>query len=145
MKAVFKQVNFNKEVQTKFGSTMYAFNVKYTIPNGEDRFGSFLCKDKNKPPFEAGQEYDILEDPKEYNGKTYYNVKPYKQASQSGYSKQRKVEQTKYAGFAVSYVKDLLCKGVIICQTEEEMMEVWKGRSKEIFDHMVALDKSNES
>jgi hypothetical protein len=52
--------------------TLYGFYV--TFENGDN--GKYNSKDPNQTKFEVGQEatYDYI--PREYNGKTYYTVKP---------------------------------------------------------------------
>jgi len=57
--------------QGQYG-TLYGFYV--TFENGDN--GKYNSKDPNQTKFEVGQEatYDYI--PREYNGKTYYTVKP---------------------------------------------------------------------
>lgn len=140
MKAIITKVTFDKEVKTQFG-LMFQMRAFYN-----DKQATFLSKSKEKTPYKIGEENEFNEIPREYNGNTYYNIKPIKQQFQknSNYGKNLKREQSRYSGFAVSYVKDLIMRGVLIHETPEEMMEEWKRLSTDIFNHMVELDKSME-
>lgn len=133
MKAIIKSINFNKEVDTKFG-TMFQYYVSY-----DDKHASFICKAKDKYPFKIDEENEFIETEREYNGKIYYNIKAVQQnKGYSNYSRSVKKEQSKYSGFAVSYVKDLIIAGEI-------KIKDWETASKKIFDFMVELDKEAES
>lgn len=144
MKIKVNKVTFRSEVKTQFG-VMYGYNVNYLTENNVERWGSFLAKEMDKPSFSEGQEYEVQETEKEQNGKIYYSIKLFKPASNSQYGKAKTREQTKYSGFAVSYVKDLFAHGVIIEENDEKLMEKWKKLSTEIFWHMVELDKKLDS
>ena len=106
MKAVIKKVLYNKEVQTKFG-VMHNFKVYYN-----DREASFLSKSKDQNYFVEGKEAEFVESEREYNGQTYYNVKPQSKGN-SGYSRKVQQEQSRYSGFSMSYAKDLVVSGKI--------------------------------
>ena len=130
MKAVIKEINYDKEVNTKFG-IMQSYYVSYN-----DKGASFLCKEKDKYSFKVGEENEFIETSREYNGKTYYNIKAIQpQKGNSNYGKALKREQSKYSGFAVSYVKDLII-------AKEIKIEDWEKASEKIFNFMVKLDKS---
>lgn len=131
MKAIIKTVKWNKEVETKFG-IMQSFYVTYN-----DRSASFMCKNKENPPFEEGKEYEFNETEREYQGKTYYNIKPL-QENKGGFNRAVKREQSKYSGFAMSYAKDLVISGKI------ELKDISLYTEK-MFDLMVKLDKTLES
>jgi hypothetical protein len=132
MKAVITKITFNKEYETKFG-TMNQFDVWY-----DEKRASFSSKSNPQNVFIEGQENEFTEEPREYNGKTYITIKPIKkQWNNSGYGKAVKKEQSKYSGFAVSYVKDLII-------ADKLDIKQWKQASKDIFDFMVELDKSIE-
>jgi len=133
MKALITEINFNKEIETKFG-LMYQYYVNYN-----NKVGTFLCKQKDKYTFKVGEENEFIETEKEYNGKLFYNIKAIRDnPGGSNYSRAVKKEQSKYSGFAVSYVKDLIIAGEI-------KIADWEKASKKIFDFMVNLDKENES
>ena len=132
MKAIIKSVEFVKEYETKFG-IMFEHRVKY-----DDKTASYSCKTKEQKVFIVGQEKEFEETQKDYNGTTYYNIKPLTQNNLSGYAKNLKKEQSRYSGFAVSYVKDLIIADKI-------KIEQWEAASKKIFQFMVDLDKTLES
>jgi len=134
MKAIIKTLVFDKEVETKNG-VMYKYNVTYN-----EKKASFLIKTKDEHQFKINEENEFTEEAREYNGNTYYNIKPIKQAYSGGsnYGRAIKKEQSKYSGFAVSYVKDLIIADKI-------KIEQWESASKKIFNFMVELDKSIES
>jgi len=131
MKAVITKINFIKEYETKFGK-MYQFTALY-----DDKKASFSSKSQNQTTFTEGKENEFTEEFREYNGATYTTIKPIKQAfaGNSGYSREVKKEQSKYSGFAVSYVKDLIIAGKIDIKD-------WQVASEKIFTFMVNLDKS---
>ncbi|MFA5196744.1 MAG: hypothetical protein WC401_13175 [Bacteroidales bacterium] len=131
MKAVITSVKFDKEVQTKFG-LLYKFKIEYS-----GKLASYLSKSKEQTHFVQGQESDFTEEVVQYQGKDYINVKPTSKAwtGGSGYAKAIKKEQSKYSGYAVSYVKDLIIADKI-------KIEQWESASEKIFNFMVKLDKS---
>jgi len=129
MKAVITKITFVKEYDTKFGK-MCQFDVYY-----DDKKASFSSKTKEQTTFKEGQENEFTEEAKDYNGRIYTTIKPIKQAFNSGYSREVKKEQSKYSGFAVSYVKDLIIAGKV-------EIKDWEKASEKIFTFMVNLDKS---
>lgn len=133
MKAVIKEINFDKEVNTKYG-IMFSYYVTYN-----DRTASFLCKQKDKYSFKVGVENEFIETSKEYNGKLYYHIKAITpNAGNSNYGKALKREQSRYAGFAMSYAKDLVVHDKI-------KLEDMSTYTKKMFELMVELDKTLES
>jgi len=132
MKAVINSIKFDKEVETKFG-TMYQFSVKYG-----DKTASFLSKTKDQKQFELNKENEFNETPREWQGTTYYNIKPFQKGGNSNFGKQLKREQSKYSGFAMSYAKDL----VIAKQIKLDDIEKY---TKAMFNLMVKLDKTLEA
>lgn len=131
MKALINSVNFDKEVETKFG-LMYKFDVKYG-----NKIASFLSKTKDQKLFIANKEAEFTETPRDYNGKTYYNIKAV-QTGNSNFGRQLKREQSKYSGFAMSYAKDL----VIADKIPLDNISTY---TKKMFKLMVDLDKTLES
>lgn len=130
MKAIIKTLDFKKEVETKFG-VMYQFEVTYN-----DVKASFLCKNKEKPTFTKGKEEEFVETSRVYNGVTYYNIKPIKKYA--GYNKNVKREQSKYAGFAMSYAKDL-------CIADKIKTDQMFALADKMFNWMVEKDKNLEA
>ena len=134
MKAIFKKVVFSKAVETKYG-LKYSFNVKYDV-DGVERIGSFLSDKEEQDIFTEGQENEFNEVPREYNGKTYYNIKAIKKTGNSGFNKQLKKEQSKYSGFAMSYAKDLTVSGKIplsdMYSEADKMMKWMVQKDKEL-------------
>jgi hypothetical protein len=152
MKAIIKEVTFSKEGENKFGK-FYSFKVKY-----DEKQAFYNSKDKDQKKFIAGQEAEFTEEEKTYTDKntgnpgSYWVIKPIQQNKQSNFGKALKKEQSKYSGFADSYVKDLLIAGIIKPEKTEQdksdndlAMNTWKKRSFEIFEHMVSIDKTLES
>lgn len=129
MKAIIDSVKFLKEQETKFG-LMYKYEVKYN-----NHVASYLSKDKDQKHFIQGEECEFTEEEKEFNGQIYFNVKPIPKVKQNGYAKAVKKEQSRYSGFAVSYVKDLIIAGKIDIKD-------WEKASEKIFKFMVDLDKT---
>lgn len=132
MKAIFKSIQFDREVETKFG-TSYKFRVQY-----DDKTASFLSKSKEQDVFKEGEENEFTETSREYQGKTYYDIKPIKKAPNSNFGRQLKKEQSKYSGFAMAYAKDLVVAGKV----EKDKMFT---AAKQMFDWMVEQDKAIEN
>ena len=138
MKALIKSVKFTKESEGKFGP-MFSFKITYTV-DGVDKMAYYTAKTKEQKKFIEGQEAEFTEEQKMGTNDTPYNViKPIQQGgyNNSGFGKALKKEQSKYSGFAVSYVKDLIIAGKI-------EMKDWEQASEKIFNFMVKLDKSIE-
>ena len=132
MKAIIESVEFTKEFESKFG-TLYSFRIGY---NGKKAFYSSKKKDQTK--FIKGQEAEFTEELMKTEKGEFWKIKPLASNSFGGYNKAIKKEQSRYSGFAVSYVKDLIVAGKL-------EMKQWKPASKDIFEFMVALDKTLES
>jgi hypothetical protein len=130
MKAEIKKVKFVKSYETKFG-TMHMFAVDY-----DDKKAYYSSKDKEQKNFVEGQEAEFDEERKQGAKGEFLNVKPVKkQWGNSQYAKAIKKEQSKYSGFAVSYVKDLIV-------ADKVPLSQWKEVSEDIFTFMVNLDQS---
>jgi len=137
MKATITSVEFLKEFESKFG-TLYSFKVGYKVGDN-DLTAFYSSKKKEQNKFIKGQEAEFVEETKQGKNGEYHIIKPmYQGVSGGGYNKQIKKEQSRYSGFAVSYVKDLIVADKI-------KIEDWEKSSKKIFDIMVALDKTLES
>ena len=134
MKAKITKVTFNDEREGKFGK-QYNFFIEY---DGKKAY--YTSKSKDQKKFIEGQECEFNEEKrKSKSGNPYLVVKPiYEQGNKSQYGKALHREQSKYSGFACSYVKDLIVSGHI-------ELDDWAGMSSMIFEHMVELDKSIKS
>lgn len=132
MKAIIKEIHYDKEVSTKYGM-MHSYYALY-----DDKSASFLCKQKDKYPFKIGKENEFIETERVHNGKIYYSIKAVRETKiNSNFGKALKKEQSRYAGFAMSYAKDL----VINDKIELEDMAIY---TKKMFNLMVELDKTLE-
>lgn len=132
MKSVIKEVKYLKESESKYG-TLHNFMVYY-----DDKKAYYSSKTKDQNKFIAGQEAEFNEEEKEgTNNNKYLVIKPIQKvwSGKSGYSKEIKKEQSKYSGFAVSYVKDLIIAGKV-------PLSDWQKESKSIFEFMVSIDKT---
>lgn len=134
MKAIIDDVKFNKKVTVKKGTPQeketYMFDVSYN-----QKLGQFFSDSEQQNLFIKGQEVEFTEVEKLYNGNPIYYLYPVKKSAKSGYSKALQKEQSRYSGFAVSYVKDLIIAGKIDYSK-------WEQESERIFNFMVKLDKS---
>lgn len=146
MKAKIESVEFLKEFESKFG-TLYCFKVKY---NGVQAFYNSKKKEQNK--FTPGQEVEFTEEKKEGKNGEYHVIKPIYLQGTGNYNKQVKREQNRYSGFSASYIKDMLISGIIKpeltfedTEYNNKVLVTLRIRSKEVFDHMVKLDKNFES
>jgi hypothetical protein len=134
MKSKILNVEFNKEGEGKFGK-WYSFRVTIEV-DGEKQICNYLSKTREQTKFVAGQEAEYSLVPKEFSGKTYFDIKPV-QAFQgkSNFGKKLAQEQSKYSGFAMSYAKDLTIAKVI---EPKQMFDT----AKKMFDWMVEMDKT---
>lgn len=134
MKAVITKVTFKDERDGKFGK-QFNFEIEY---NGKRAY--YTSKSRDQQKFAEGQECEFTEEKRtSAKGNEYFIVKPiYLQGGNSNYGKALKREQSRYSGFAVSYVKDLIVSGHV-------ELDDWAGMSSMIFEHMVDLDKSIQS
>jgi len=131
MEAIIKKVTFLKEFETNFGK-LYSFKIEY-----DNKVAFYNSKSKDQIKFKEGEKALFVEEEKEgKEGKKYLTIKPeMKGGGFSGFNKAVKKEQSKYSGFAVSYVKDLIVADKID-------IKQWEPASKRIFEFMVALDKT---
>lgn len=129
MKAVIRNTEFVREIETKYG-TRYSHKIYY-----DDVTASYLSVKREQTYFKSGEEAEFTVSQNTNNGVTYTNVKPVNDKKMSTYSKSLNREQARYSGFAVSYVKDLIISGHID-------LKQWEAASKKIHTHMVELDKS---
>lgn len=129
MKAIIKEIEFKREVNTKFG-LMYQFNVKY-----DNKIGTFLAKKKNQTTFKENEENEFTEQKMEYQGVTYYKLKKVSNYGGSQFTRNVKREQSKYSGFAMSYAKDLAVCGM--AKSKTEMFEM----AEEMLEWMLSKDK----
>jgi hypothetical protein len=131
MKAKIEKVDFVKTFDTKFGE-LHSFRVRYN-----DTVGFYSSKKKDQTTFVAGQEAEFTEEERVgKDGNIYMVIKPVRPQT-GNFARQLKREQTKYSGFAVSYVKDLIVADKI-------PIDQWESASRKIFKLMVDLDKTVE-
>jgi hypothetical protein len=154
MKAKIIFIDFDKEWHSeKYNKTYYQFSVTYEV-DGITKDGQYTSTQNPQTTFVAGNEYDVTEEQKEYQGEIYHKIKPVRDTNLGGsnYGRKLKQEQSKYSGFSSAYIKDMLVSETLkpemndddIRQNDAIMLTLRK-RSKEIFDHMVKLDKSIQS
>ncbi len=145
MKAIINSIEYLNEFESQFG-TLYCFKIKY---NNVQAFYNSKKREQNK--FIPNKEAEFTEEKKEGKNGEYYVIKPIYAGSGGGYNKQVKREQNRYSGFSASYIKDMLISGILKPELTKEDIEynnqvliTLRKRSKEIFDHMVKLDKTFE-
>ena len=131
MKAVITKVTFKKEYDSKYGK-MYGFSIEY-----DDKSAYYSSKKREQTKFIEGQEVEFTEETRKGDKGEYLVVKPVYEVGNSNFGKQLKREQSKYSGFAVSYVKDLIIADKIDIKD-------WESASKKICMFMVNLDKDIE-
>lgn len=132
MKAVIDKAEFLKENDGKFGK-MYTYKIEYN-----QKKAYYFSTKKDQTHFVAGKECEFEEtEMKAGDGSIWYKVKPLGNKGYSPAGKAVKKEQSRYSGFAVSYVKDLIVAGKI-------EIKDWEAASKKIFQFMVDLDKTLE-
>jgi len=129
MEATITSAKFIKEFESKFGM-LYSHQIEY---DGKKAYYSSKSKDQKK--FIPGQKAEFTEEKRTGKKGEYLVIKPATQnyASPGGKAIQR--EQSKYSGFAVSYVKDLIVAGKV-------PIEDWKVLSGEMCEFMFNLDKN---
>jgi menaquinone-dependent protoporphyrinogen IX oxidase len=150
MKALIKKTEYQKEVKGKFG-TLYSHAIYY-----DNKKAFYTSKSKDQTFFQNGKEAEFTEELRTYQKKDgstgeFLVVKPERPQRQSNFGKALQKEQSRYSGFAESYVKDLLVAGIIHPENTEKDVEhnevvitTWKKVAFEVFEHMVELDKTLE-
>ena len=133
MKAIIKNVKFNKEYQGKFG-TLYGFTIKY-----DDKKAYYSSQSRDQKKFIEGKEAEFTEEKMKNDKGEYLIIKPIYNQRQSNFGKALKREQSKYSGFAMSYAKDLLIAGKI------ETIEAMYAEAQNMMDWMVEQDKALQS
>ena len=128
MKAIIESVTLQKE----FG-TLYLFKIGY-----DGKTAYYNSKDKEQKKFIKGKEAEFTEEMQRTEKGEFLKIRPVSAGGYSGYNKSIKKEQSRYSGFAVSYVKDLII-------AEKIDIKDWEKASEKIFKFMVKLDKSLES
>ncbi len=136
MKALIDNVKFKNEFESKFG-ILYSHVVSWYGKDEKIEYGFYSSKKKDQTYFKAGQESEFTVEEKQGKQGNFFVVKPLSQGNFSGYNKNLKREQSKYAGFAASYCKDLII-------ADKLNIKDWEAASKKIFNFMVELDKSIE-
>jgi hypothetical protein len=132
MEAKINKVEFSKEFESKFG-TLYSFKVSYN-----DKYGFYSSKKREQTAFKEGEICEFIEEIKKTDKGEFTIIKPVNKQNQQFYNKAIKKEQSKYSGFAASYVKDLILVGMV-------KYENWESESTKVFNWMVKLDKTLES
>lgn len=147
MKTKITKVEFKKEQEGKFGK-QYVFQVCY-----DDKKAYHYAKKKDQTDFIEGQEAEFIEEEKTStkDGSKYIIVKLPPKNKQSNFGKALTKEQSRYSGFADSYTKDLLVAKILRVEEKEEdsnyndiVMDTLKKRGREIFEHLVEMDKTLE-
>jgi len=134
MKAQITDVAFEKEYPSTYDKSMlYQFKVYYN-----DKWGYYSSKKRDQAKFVKDKEAEFNEIEKKWeSGEKYLIIKPIYNQGQSNYSRAVKKEQSRYAGFAMAYSKDLCVAGKI------ELKDL-ADYTKKMFSLMVDLDKSIE-
>jgi len=132
MKALILSTEFVKEYESKFG-TLYLHKIKY-----DEKTAFYNSKKKEQTYFIPNKEAEFTEELKTGERGEYIIIKPVTQNKQSNFGKALKKEQSRYSGFAVSYVKDLIVSGRV--QLSDFETEAWR-----LFDLMVEMDKTLDS
>jgi len=149
MIAKITNTKFIKEWHSeKWDKTYYTHLIEY-----DGKMAKYDSLSKNQTNFITGQEAEFEEEIKQGDKGEYIKIKPVRSFKKnSGYSRAVKKEQSRYSGFADSYVKDLIGEGVLLPEKTDEDIEhnelvmiTWKKYSREIFEHMVEMDQSLES
>ncbi len=143
MKAEFKEVTWLREYpnQYKEGEMMHVFRVVFLDADLNEIQGEHTSKSKDQTYFQEGKEAEFLLEEKKNTktGKMCYAIKrPKMQGGNPNYTREKKREQTRYSGFAMSYAKDLVIADKI---KFDQILPA----AKKMFDYMVELDKSIES
>jgi len=138
MKAEIKEATWIKEFDSKFGK-LQSHKIVFIDENLNEITAQYASKKKEQTQFKAGEEAEFtLEEMTGPKGK-YYKVRPiFQGGGNQNYAREKKREQSRYSGFAVSYAKDLVIAGKL------EYSEFDRA-SEKIFWLMVNLDKKLES
>jgi hypothetical protein len=133
MKAKIIFIDYKRSFDSKFGGQLHSFDVTYEV-EGVTKDGEYLSKQQEQKTFEAGKEYEIVEEEREYKGKVYLKIKPARDNSgQSAFTKKLKTNQAQYSSFAVAYCKDLII-------ADKLDIGKWESAAEKICKFMFKLD-----
>jgi hypothetical protein len=132
MKAKIIFIDYKRSFDTKFGQ-LHSYDVTYEV-DGITKDAEYVSKSQSQKIFEAGKEYEIVEEEREHNGKTYLKIKPAREnTGQSAFTKKLKSNQAQYSSFAVAYCKDLII-------ADKLPIEKWEKAAEKICKFMFKLD-----
>lgn len=133
MKAKIIFIDYKRSFDNKFGGQLHSYDVTYEA-DGVTKDAEYVSKSQTQTTFIAGNEYDIIEEEREYKGNTYLKIKPARENSgQSAFTKKLKTNQAQYSSFAVAYCKDLII-------ADKLDIKQWETAAEKICKFMFKLD-----
>lgn len=139
MKAEIVEIVFLESFTSKYGE-LHKHKITFIDESLNRVTALHNSKTKLQTYFKEGEiaEFD-LEELTGKEGKKFYKIRrPKPSGGNPNYNREKKKEQTKYSGFAMSYAKDLVVAGKL------EFKEMLPAAEK-LFWHMVNLDKKLDS
>lgn len=140
MKAEIKKVQFIESWHSdKYKCDFYKYGVSYINENLDEIPAIYISKSKDQKVFIEGEVAEFTVE--EITGKDgiWKKIKPVNQGGGNPYYvRERKREQSRYSGFAMSYAKDLVI-------ADKLKMEELLPAAEKMFNYMVELDKRLES
>lgn len=125
-KSKVTQATSNGTWNGKDGTTYYRYEIHFE--NGD--YGEYSSKSANQDKFVVGQEAEYTRSSREYNGTTYYNVKPVYASGGGGYGgrKADPAKDKRIAKLAVlKSATELVCAGKVnadkLFVTADKMMD----------------------
>jgi len=138
MKAEIQEAVFAKEFDYK-GFKLYEHKITFIDEELNRITASYTSKTPEQNKFIVGEIAEFNLEERSKDGRSWYKIKPiYSGGGNQNYTREKKREQTKYSGFAVSYAKDLVIAGKL------EFKDLLPAAEK-LFWCMVELDKKLES
>ena len=153
MKGSCVKAEWQKECKSKHGGMLHLHSLVIIDDEMNEVKGFYISKSKDQKKFIEGQDCEyITEKSVGTDGVERVKIKPSKAFEGSSYGRAVKKEQTRYSGFAVSYVKDLVVAGILQVEGSvqspaahnDSMMSLIKKESEYLFNVMVDLDKTLE-
>lgn len=142
MKAEIKEAIWQREKSNPHdpNKMLHDHKIVYLDENLDMVTGYYTSIKKEQTNFKVGEtaEFDVQEMIGK-EGRKWFKIRPQRAGGGSlYYNRSKKIEQSKYAGFSLSYAKDLVVAGKL---NYDQLLTT----SEKMFWHMVSLDKKLES
>ena len=138
MKAEIKEAVFKKEFEYQ-GKKLYEHQIVFIDQDLNQITAQYVSQKKEQDKFKEGIEAEFNLEERSKDGRKWFKIKPiYSGGGNPNYNREKKREQTRYSGFAMSYAKDLVIADKVDIG---QILPI----AEKMFNFMVELDKRFES